>query len=369
MFLGFKSQKTKSIGKNDIRLIPITQNGIKTTEYQFPVEIESYAVWDDRRFCWTRYRETLYGKTKNNAADIQAFSTELDTAIRKGEVVTLPLISYYGNGRLWLEPNKTSKSKKKVFSRFDGYTLSLDPRKSLADLEDWFRRQEQILFKEGSADPVFFIIKKAIIDALPGFSEINYDPRINQIYTIKDDGTRLPYTSLSDGQRGMLALIGDLAIRISTLNPHLGNNVLEKTPGVVLIDELDLYLHPQWQRIVSSVLQKTFPEIQFICTTHSPQVIGEIDGNRIYSLDHGKKLTEAYGLDSNTILEDVMQSMPRSEKVFKKYEELEVLISEEKFAEAEALIKELTSLIKGIDSSLNRLITIMENMKALNSAD
>lgn len=71
----------------------------------------------------------------------------------------------------------------------------------------------------------------------------------------------------------MLALVGDLARKAATLNPHLGQNVLLETPGVVLIDELDLHLHPLWQRRVIENLRTTFPSVQFICSTHSPFLI------------------------------------------------------------------------------------------------
>ncbi|MCK6603987.1 MAG: AAA family ATPase [Ignavibacteriaceae bacterium] len=368
-FLGIRSQKTRSIAKNDIRVLPFGKNGTVNTEPQIPVEISLSCEWNGQELEWKRYRETTFGKTKNDAKLLQTITGKLDDEVRNGKEIILPLLCYYGNGRLWLEPKKTANRNKKIFSRFDGYSLCLDPRKSISDIEEWFRRQEHSFFKEGIEPLHYSIVKKSVLDALPGFSEIGYDPKGNQIYIVKNNGTKLPYSGLSDGQRGVLALVGDLAIRIVTLNPSAGEEVLSLTSGVVLIDELDLYLHPKWQRVIASVLQKIFPKIQFICTTHSPQVIGEIEGDKIYSLDLGNNLTEAYGLDSNTILEDVMASIPRSESIYSKYEKLEILISEEKFTEAEALIQEITLLIKGVDSSLNRLITIMNNLKALNSAD
>lgn len=367
-FLGIRSQKTRSIAKNDIRVLPVGKNGTLNTEPQIPVEISILCEWNGQDLDWKRYRETTFGKTKNDAKLLQAITGKLDGEVRNGEEIILPLLCYYGNGRLWLEPNKTPNLNKKIFSRFDGYSLCLDPRKSLSDIEEWFRRQEHSFFKEGTEPRHYSIVKKTILDALPGFSDIGYDPKVNQIYIIKDDGTELPYSSLSDGQRGILALAGDLAIRIVTLNPRAGDEVLSATPGIVLIDELDLYLHPKWQRIIASVLQKLFPKIQFICTTHSPQVIGELKADRIYSLDHRKTLNESYGLDSNTILEDIMDSSSRTNEINARYIRLEELIAEEKFEEANRLIEELTTIMQSVDSSLNRLIVIMNNLKAMNSA-
>lgn len=367
-FLGIRSQKTRSIAKNDIRVLPLGKNGTVNTEQQLPVEISLLCEWNGQDLDWKRYRETTFGKTKNDAKLLQTITGKLDDKVRNGEEIILPLLCYYGNGRLWLEPNKTSNRNKKIFSRFDGYSLCLDPRKSLSDIEEWFRRQEHSFFKEGKEPRHYSIVKKTILDALPGFYDIWYDPKVNQIYIIKDDGTELPYSGLSDGQRGILALAGDLAIRIVTLNPRAGDDVLSATPGIVLIDELDLYLHPKWQRIIASVLQKLFPKVQFICTTHSPQVIGELKAERIYSLDHRKTLNESYGLDSNTILEDIMDSSSRTNEINARYIRLEELIAEEKFEEANRLIEELTTIMQSVDSSLNRLIAIMNNLKVINSA-
>ena len=99
-------------------------------------------------------------------------------------------------------------------------------------------------------------------------------------------GEAQPFFNLSDGQRSMLALVGDLAQKAATLNPHLGADALAQTPGLVLIDELDLHLHPTWQRHVIEDLRTTFPLVQFICTTHSPFLIQSLrSGAELVMLD------------------------------------------------------------------------------------
>ena len=125
----------------------------------------------------------------------------------------------------------------------------------------------------------------------------------------------------------MLTLVADIAIKAVTQNSHLvpedavaAHNgvlpdVLLQTPGVVLIDELDVHLHPSWQRRVASDLKSTFPGIQFVCTSHSPQVIGEVLPEEIRILDDpalGRSPDQSYGLDSNAILEDLMRAQSRN---------------------------------------------------------
>lgn len=118
------------------------------------------------------------------------------------------------------------------------------------------------------------------------------------------DGRRLPFNHLSDGQRTLFAMIGDLVRRAVLLNPHLGDKVLEETPGIVLIDELDLHLHPKWQRRIIEDLRRTFPKIQFIATTHSPFLIQSLRDGGLIQLDG--ETGEEY---SDASIEDIAENI------------------------------------------------------------
>src|SRR5207249_3320339 len=140
-------------------------------------------------------------------------------------------------------------------------------------------------------------------------------------------GNAQPFDNLSAGQRMMMALVADLAIKAVTQNAFLVPpdqlepedqplpRVLRQTPGMVLIDELDVHLHPKWQRRVATDLKETFPTIQFVCTSHSPQVIGEVSQDEVRMFhDQSIELPPvAYGADSNWILEHVMDARQWSE--------------------------------------------------------
>jgi predicted ATP-binding protein involved in virulence len=114
---------------------------------------------------------------------------------------------------------------------------------------------------------------------LDGFEDIHID-RKPLAMKVKKDGRYLKLNQLSDGEKCTIALFGDLARRMAIANPQR-KNPLEGT-GVVLIDELDLHMHTSWQRKVMNVLKRTFPNIQFIITTHSPQILGELDEDFLY---------------------------------------------------------------------------------------
>ena len=103
------------------------------------------------------------------------------------------------------------------------------------------------------------------------------------------DGTVIPFTNLSDGYRNVIKIVLDIATRMCILNPYLKENALTETPGIVIIDELDLSLHPTWQKRIVNILKTLFPKIQFICATHSPFIIQSLENGELFTLDGNEK--------------------------------------------------------------------------------
>jgi predicted ATP-binding protein involved in virulence len=142
----------------------------------------------------------------------------------------------------------------------------------------------------------------------------------------------------------MISLVADVAIKAATLNPHMKGAILEETSGIVLIDEIDLHLHPKWQREVVSNLKMIFPKIQFFASTHSPQVIGETPIEQIIVLrqDGSWFRPEAsLGLNSNEVLRDIMEANYVSNEFKKKITKLDDLLQDADFEKAQQLIAEL----------------------------
>lgn len=106
-------------------------------------------------------------------------------------------------------------------------------------------------------------------------SSTKYEDDIIALKTV--DGTILPFQMLSDGYRNVIKIMLDIATRMCILNPYLKGDALKMTPGIVIIDEIDLSLHPTWQKRIIGILKEQFPRIQFICATHSPFIIQSLD--------------------------------------------------------------------------------------------
>ena len=136
-----------------------------------------------------------------------------------------------------------------------------------------------------------------------GWSNLDWDGELNALVADHEQNGRLPLSSLSDGVRNMLALIADVARRCASLNPQLSDNAARETPGVLLIDEVDMHLHPRWQQLVLELVCKAFPALQIIATTHSPHVLSTVDNGsiRVIRIVDGRAIIETPRLQTRGV--------------------------------------------------------------------
>jgi predicted ATP-binding protein involved in virulence len=159
---------------------------------------------------------------------------------------------------------------------------------------------------------------------------------------IDKNGETLNVAQLSQGEKSLMTLVGDIARRLAMLNPALENPLAGH--GIVLIDEVDLHLHPSWQRSLCDRLIETFPNCQFVLTTHSPLVISDCKNVLVYTLANGelRQLPSQYGQDANTVLLDVMDTSIRNEKINAELNDLLDAIQDSNLSKAQELLAELT---------------------------
>ncbi|WP_010200709.1 AAA family ATPase [Psychrobacter sp. PAMC 21119] len=158
---------------------------------------------------------------------------------------------------------------------------------------------------------------------------------------VEKDGEELDVNQLSQGEKSLLALVGDIARRLALLNPSLDNPL--EGEGVVMIDEMDLHLHPKWQHDLIDKFVKTFPNVQFILTTHSPHVISDRPDILVYALDDGEltQVPNVYGEDVNTVLTKVFDVPIRDPKAQADFDKVAELIYQKNFESAENYIIKL----------------------------
>ena len=290
----------------------------------------------------------------------------------------LPVIMYYPANRSDLDIDVSIDSEKDLSDKYEIYKNNLELSVHYKDFFRWFRNREDRENEEmverykNHADKQIYedkalrAVRNAICVLLPNFSQMTVN-RKRQTIVIKKDNTELDFSNLSDGEKEIITVFGDIARRLSLANESLENPL--GGDGIILIDEIDLHLHPSWQRKICKALTATFPNCQFIITTHSPQILGELKPQDIRLLNNFSVSvpSQSYGLDSNTILDSLQNTtnepLKQDAEVSKKIDEICDLIDKEKFKEAREKLHELEKEMNGSSpetASLWTEISLME---------
>lgn len=365
LFLGIESIPATGIRKNDIRIVSKWVGSIIDRQPQLPVEIICRGDIGGEEMEWSRSLNTESGSTTHGgAANIKKLTSNWQSSIRKGETeVILPIISYYGTGRLWAQ--KRESSNKKVNNRFGGYIDCLSAESNERLMLKWFEKMTYAQLQDGNLIPELEAVKSAVIES---YIESGADVKNARLFfNVKthqlevsyknSDGEFFnhPFHELSDGYKNTLSLIADIAYRMAVLNPQLLEDVTKKTPGIVLIDEIDLHLHPIWQKRILRTLKKVFPLVQFIVTTHSPSIISSAKSDELLIFD-GKNAEpfafEVYGKDANSILSEIMGTSERPDEITEMFAKLDKYMEKEEFDRAEGVLNELRAILGNNDNGV-----------------
>ncbi|MCM1512955.1 MAG: AAA family ATPase [Oxalobacter formigenes] len=284
----------------------------------------------------------------------------------------IPLFIYYPVNRSVLDVPLRIRNKHR-FTLLSAYDDALTSAANFRTFFEWFRDREDLENEEWKhfsllhdvnepSDRQLNAVRCALKCMMPEFTDLTV--RRNPLrMEVKKDGMVLKVNQLSDGEKCLMAMVGDLARRMAIANPAR-NNPLEGE-GVVLIDEIDLHLHPLWQRKIIPGLQKTFPNCQFIVSTHSPHVITHVRPECLFLLELSPegltccKPEESYGKTSERILEDLMGlKTTRPEEIKAEFDTLFDLIQEGRIEEAKEKVQSLKTEI-GADPELSRAKTLI----------
>ena len=362
---------------SDIRREVMLNGSILESLPKYPVFISGTIENENgKAISWQRSSIKYNDIEKNNnfaSSQLIKYLNKIKKQFNNGKNIILPLIAHYGINRRWVarERNEEKINREMIPAEYEvprlrGYSNCLNA--SIFHLEvirNWFARM--LLIERKKFVPEFQAVRIAIANCYKSINdskklcnvEIDYDAESEDI-EIKQTFTNgsseiLPLHSLSDGAKSILAIVADIAYRMAVLNPHLFDKVIEKTDGIVLIDEIDMHLHPSWQRKIVESLTKTFPKVQFIFTTHSPTVLTHVPRENIQILSDGKVYpidSKTYGRDVNSILREVMQTEIRPSEVKEKLTAFSNAIDDSDLDTAETLLKELRTILGDNDSEV-----------------
>jgi predicted ATP-binding protein involved in virulence len=340
---------------------------------------------------WNATRSIVNKGIEGNYHQISPYIEYLRQKLESNPEFNLPLLVYYRNRRMSLDTQSINSedldstiSQCKI-NQLNAYRGAFNPEiNTFQDFLVWFRVEEdyenEIRLRQNNnyRNPNLEVIRKAIERFLEGFPNSNFSnlrvvrttsqrnlnftrSPIPPSLTITKNNQDFKLEQLSDGEKMLLMLVTDLARRLAIANPGLGVDAMQGQ-GIVLIDEIDLHLHPQWQRMVIPSLAKTFPNCQFIVTTHSPQVLSKVKKENVFILEDYNLVEvtpHTYGRDSNSILYELMDVKARPGDVQEKIDACFALIDEEKIEEAKVKLQELADLLGENDAEIVRARTLI----------
>ncbi|MEP0885833.1 AAA family ATPase [Trichocoleus sp. ST-U3] len=343
---------------------------------------------------WSIHRTLIEKNIEGKYNQVDSYVEHLQQKLESDPEFNLPLLVYYRTRRMILDNKPIDLDNLDDLDRtiyqckinqLNAYRGAFNPEiNNFKDFFIWFRVEEdyenEIRLRQNNnyRNPKLEVIRKAIEKFLEGFPNSNFSnlrvvrttsqrnlnftrSPIPPSLTITKNNQDFKLEQLSDGEKMLLMLVTDLARRLAIANPGLGVDALQGQ-GIVLIDEIDLHLHPQWQRMVIPSLTRTFPNCQFIVTTHSPQVLSKVKKENVFILEDYNLVEvtpHTYGRDSNSILYELMDVKARPGDVQEKIDACFALIDEEKIEEAKVKLQELADLLGENDAEIVRARTLI----------
>jgi len=359
---GISGKKSRPLEEDEIRKIIVSPNNIEYTK----VILSGIFIHEHKKIEWIRQSTNAKNLDSKNADKLTNIGNKFIQNIQSS--INLPLFVHHTTARLWGNIYDKSKTER-VGSRLDGYYACLDSRSIQDIFFYWFKTFEDSVLKFNKDKLLYNAFTQAITSVVPEWNKIHFSWELDDLMGQTDNGYWLPLRNLSDGYRSIVHLTADIAYRAIKLNPHLGERVVLDTEGIVMIDEIDMHLHPKWQRHIVEDLKKTFPKIQFIVTTHSPFIVQSLKADEVISLDGEEINEDPFTKSIEEIAEEDMDvfDVKRSKK-FLYYQEVAAnyfnLIEKGKNSENDETTRKLKNQLDSLELEFNDDPVYVALMKA-----
>ena len=347
---GITGIEGRNFKKEEIRKeYVLSGNGSYTCLLKTPVEVgltaqfedEEEVFWSRRLNSITSGRGTLKPDTIRKLAEKKANSTE----------VPLPIINYQSASRIWAQKKETADNIfYKQYSRAMGYAKTLEDASDIVPMLNWCLKMEQTAFQINQKIAEYEAVKGAVerFMSLMNRGEaysVFYD-RQQEDLLYREGNFVLPVSHLSAGYQSLIWMVLDIACRMAVLNPFLKEHIAE-SDGVVLIDELDMHLHPKWQWRVIDALRGTFPNVQFIATTHSPILFVSARSVWIIDIDQDSisYVSSHYGIDINTSVSNYQSTTYLPEELEQRVADITDNLDNMDYQAAQDKLNQLTQLV------------------------
>lgn len=372
LFVNVAGVSTKNIVKEDVRVLIKPMGDASTSiEYCEPVLTGcNLYTCDGQEFSWNRVKEEVSSThTKIDKKDVCVWMKKLTN----NSSTVLPLISFQSAARAWRVKRGDfgAELKKKLDDRRCGYIGCLDSSMDVKSIQQWCLKQQIMSSTKGKETREYGMFKNIVavfmkeINELEDIPDIYYSAQFDEL-AYKDSKEDMPISKLSAGYQSLLWMIMDLAYRVCLLNPELKD--ISEIKGIVLIDEIDMHLHPKWQWNIIKALRTTFENVQFIIATHSPIVISSSEEANLILLDEKRQVTylpDCYGYSVEDVLFYRQESVSRPKNIKLLIDQIESAIDDEKFDDAENLLKKLKIILGKDNSEYKKMAGILEDARLI----
>lgn len=369
---GIDDVASKHFTRDEIRISSTPMgDGSFNQQYETPVLVTCTASIGEKDYKWTRRKSSVQASRSTvEPSNIKKVANKLSHDLQ----AILPILSYQSAARTWMQKREPSANIFDTnFNRTVGYVNCLDEASDSKSLINWCAKMEQVAWQKGTVISEYESVKNAIAKFMSIMNEseapqIRFDKQTSELSYIAEDS--LPIRCLSAGYQSLIWMIADIAYRMAVLNPNLREKTSE-TPGIVLIDEIDMHLHPKWQWNIIEALQQTFPNVQFIASTHSPILIASCKNGQLIRMERDEVAYDAscYGMEINDILRSTQQTKDIDKVVKESLDDIYALINEEKFEQAEFEINHLEEVLGDNHPELARVKTAFTFEKSIAGDD
>lgn len=371
LFVNIEGVSTKNIVKDDVRMIiDLLGDASTSITYCEPISVGcSLKTCDGKAFKWNRVKEEL--SSTHTKIDDKAVCIWMKKLANQVDTI-LPLISFQSAARAWKvrRGDFGTELQKKLDDRRCGYIGCLDSSMAVKSIQQWCMKQEVMVVNKGRVREyeTFKSIISTFMREINGLNEtpkVYYSPQFGEL-AYKDSRGEMAISKLSAGYQSLLWMIMDLAYRVCLLNPELRDR--SEIKGIVLIDEVDMHLHPKWQWNIINALSTTFENVQFVIATHSTIVISSAKDANLILLDDEQCATylpECYGYAVEDVLCYRQESVSRPKNVKVLIDQINEFVDDENFYDADNILMQLKNILGADNSEFKKMAGIVEDAKMI----
>ena len=359
--------------KDAYQTTSIISDTVIQTKSHYPVKIDSTVIWQNKEYlCRRELKHAIQSGNTHDDEISHAFedyiAQDFNDAIGDGSV-SLPILAFFPAQRGKLENMMGSGFQMSggETQRSQGYQGAFSGAQHIYDIQQWCFRMDFLEYQRKQKVREYSEFQSIVSGFCSLIDEDSRDPKLRfssakGALVYFDGKDEKPIGLLSDGYQAAFCIGMELAYRAVILNPSM-TDVSQKIEGVVLIDEIEMHMHPAWQWKILDALQQTFPRLQFIIATHSPIIVSSARDAWLLLMKSPNEVSEldnAYGYNVDDVLSLLQGTLSQPKKIEEYYELVEKTLEDGTEKELDKIAENAKEELKDSPTVLRGLLEFIE---------